>query len=126
MEPFQRQAQAQGLEAPEDNKNHDPKYQTLPYNTKFGPPQQNMAMMKKIEALKQEKENNNPINDLPSPPPQLPMQRSRPDHQGNYEVNKPISSVTPVITNNVSSDSFGGTNDSSNGIDPGSTRYDFT
>ena len=121
MEPFQRQAQAQALEAPEDNKNHDPKYQTLPYNTKFGPPQQNMAMMKKIEALKQEKENNNPINDLPSPPPQLPMQRSRPDHQGNYEVNKPISSVAPVITNNVTSDSFGGTNDSSNGIDPGST-----
>ena len=94
MEPFQRQAQAQALEAnTEDNKNNDPKYQTLPYNTKFGPPSQhpqsqqqpaNMAMLKKIEALKQEKENNNSGNgnhDLPSPPPQLPMQRiARPDH----------------------------------------------
>ena len=42
MEPFQRQAQAQALEqtTDQDNKNNDPKYQTLPYNTKFGPPSQ--------------------------------------------------------------------------------------
>ena len=139
MEPFQRQAQAQALEAnTEDNKNNDPKYQTLPYNTKFGPPSQhpqsqqqpaNMAMLKKIEALKQEKENNNSGNgnhDLPSPPPQLPMQRiARPDHLGNYELAKPISSVAPVISdssfgigNNSNSES---SSSASNGIDTSPT-----
>ena len=42
-------------------------------------------MMKKIEALKAEKENNNLDSDLPSPPPQIPRQPPRIDHQGNYD-----------------------------------------
>ena len=41
--------------------------------------------MKKIEALKAEKENNNLDSDLPSPPPQIPRQQPRIDHQGNYD-----------------------------------------
>ena len=130
VEPFQRQAAvaaaaaqaaAAVASAVEENKNNDPKYQTLPYNTKFvgplpGSSGANDAMNKKIEALKQEKENNN-LDDLPSPPPQIPMQRSRLDHQGNYDqqvstlgplmdnrvvninTTKPISSVAPVFTN---------------------------
>lgn len=126
VEPFQRQAAVAAAAAQaaaavasavasEENKNNDPKYQTLPYSTKFsGNPnqqqQQQNAMMKKIEALKQEKENNNIDQDLPSPPPQIPgMQRgnARLDHQGNYDDNrvinnatKPISSVAPITTQN--------------------------
>ena len=78
VEPFQRQAavaaaaaqaaaavQAAVVSAGNDNAtpaSDDPKYQTLPYNTKFQPgsnPGNNAVMMKKIEALKAEKENNN-------------------------------------------------------------------
>jgi len=96
------------------NKNIDSKYQTLPYNTKFG--QLNKAA--KIEQLKQEKENNNIgfSEALPRPPP--PVYGSRaPDYQGNYgqgigvvaplpptdititssQANKPVSSVAPVF-----------------------------
>merc|ERR1719394_2079036 len=59
------------------NKNFDPKYQTLPYNTKFG--HLNNAKAQKIEQLKLEKENNNVgfSEGLPRPPPgpQLPLPR---------------------------------------------------
>ena len=104
VEPFQRQAavaaaaaqaaaavQAAVVSAGNDNAtpaSDDPKYQTLPYNTKFQPgsnPGNNAVMMKKIEALKAEKENNNLDSDLPSPPPQIPRQQPRLDHQGNYD-----------------------------------------
>lgn len=101
-----------------DDQNNDPKYQTLPYNTKFNPATSTASttasgnnVMKKIEALKQEKENNN-LEDLPSPPPQLPMMQRQRDHQGNYDLDnnsrlinttKPISSVAPVFTNSTSS-----------------------
>ena len=95
VEPFQRQAavaaaavQAAVVSAGNDNAD-DPKYQTLPYNTKFQPgnnPGNNAVMIKKIEALKAEKENNNLDSDLPSPPPQIPRQQPRLlDHQGNYD-----------------------------------------
>merc|ERR1719397_416503 len=49
------------------NKNIDSKYQTLPYNTKFG----HLNKAAKIEQLKQEKENNNIgfSEALPRPPP---------------------------------------------------------
>lgn len=90
---------------------NDPKYQTLPYSTKFAPTTNSVNVMKKIEALKQEKENNNLANDdLPPPPPQLPMgqqRRAMLDHQGNYSqgggmdpplISKPISSVAPVVS----------------------------
>ena len=80
VEPFQRQAavaaaaaqaaaavQAAVASTANDNgqASDDPKYQTLPYNTKFQPGIGNsqsgnnaVSMMKKIEALKAEKENN--------------------------------------------------------------------
>ena len=116
VEPFQRQAAVAAAAAQaaaavasavasEENKNNDPKYGTLPYGTKFSgqapqsgsgqaPPQNNALITKKIEALKAEKENNN-LDDLPSPPPQIPRQRL--DHQGNYDDNrKPINSVAPI------------------------------
>lgn len=142
VEPFQRQAAISAAAAQaaaavasavanntdkyninnEDPNATDPKYQTLPYNTKFGGPNAASAaassgasnVMKKIEALKQEKENNNLENDLPSPPPQIPRNRLT-DHQGNYDqvsssangsvidnrlinTTKPISSVAPVFS----------------------------
>ena len=121
VEPFQRQAAVAAaaaqaaaavasVVASEENKNNDPKYQTLPYSTKFsGQNQQQIEMMKKIEALKQEKENNGNMDDLPSPPPIPSMQRGqvRLDHQGNFDDNrvvnnttKPISSVAPITTQN--------------------------
>ena len=106
------------------NKNFDPKYQTLPYNTKFG--HLNNSKAHKIEQLKLEKENNNIgfSEGLPRPPP--PMYQgggpgvSRPgsDYQGNYGQAgqgvgvvaplppvtdpKPVSSVAPVFTSNTS------------------------
>merc|ERR1719232_1397590 len=106
------------------NKNFDPKYQTLPYNTKFG--HLNNSKAHKIEQLKLEKENNNIgfSEGLPRPPP--PMYQgggpgvSRPgsDYQGNYGQGgqgvgvvaplppvtdpKPVSSVAPVFTSNTS------------------------
>ena len=118
VEPFQRQAAVAAaaaqaaaavasVVASEENKNNDPKYQTLPYSTKFsGQNQQQNAMMKKIEALKQEKENNGNLDDLPSPPPQIGQRGPRLDHQGNLDDNrvvnntKPISSVAPITTQN--------------------------
>ena len=102
-----------------DNMSTESKYQTLPYNTKFG---LNNAKAAKIEQLKQEKENNNVgfSEALPRPPPQMYGGRST-DYQGNYgqgigvvaplpqtdnaissmgvQVTKPISSVAPVFTN---------------------------
>ena len=111
------------------NKNFDPKYQTLPYNTKFG--HLNNAKAHKIEQLKLEKENNNVgfSEGLPRPPPPMyqggpggPGVRPSSDYQGNYggqgvgvvaplppadsslavpiSLSKPVSSVTPVFTNN--------------------------
>ena len=126
VEPFQRNHQAapitsgatnmttmstasgfKDLEQNIDNKNE--KYQTLPFNTKF-----------KIEALKQEKENNNVqfASDLPPPPP-LPVTMANLavstsasryfDHQGNVATTvtsttdkKPVSSVAPSVNANFS------------------------
>ena len=81
------------------NKNFDPKYQTLPYNTKFG--HLNNAKAQKIEQLKLEKENNNVgfSEGLPRPPP--------PMYSGGQGVgvvaplpqtDKPVSSVAPVFS----------------------------
>jgi len=114
------------------NKNNDPKYQTLPYNTKFGHPN-NKAQ--KIEQLKQEKENNNIgfSEALPRPPP--PYGGHGPDYQGNFgqgvgvvaplpqtdnsiissnlqppnSLGKPISSVAPVFSNVGSRPHYGST-----------------
>jgi len=107
----------------QNNKNFDPKYQTLPYNTKFG--HLNVAKAQKIELLKLEKENNNIgfSEALPRPPPQVqyggagPRGPPGPDYQGNYGAGvgvvaplphsqqdqqpgspaKPVSSVAPVF-----------------------------
>ena len=68
-----------------DNKTIDPKYQTLPYNTKFG--QLNNAKAAQIEKLKMEKENNNVgfSEALPRPPPPYGVSgRANTDYQGNY------------------------------------------
>jgi apoptosis-stimulating of p53 protein 1 len=96
------------------NKNIDSKYQTLPYNTKFG----HLNKAAKIEQLKQEKENNNIgfSEALPRPPPPVYGSRGQ-DYQGNYGQgigvvaplpptdssvtsagtgSKPVSSVAPV------------------------------
>merc|ERR1719295_1855660 len=97
------------------NKNIDSKYQTLPYNTKFG----HLNKAAKIEQLKQEKENNNIgfSEALPRPPPPVYGSRGQ-DFQGNFgqgigvvaplpptdisvtsvtsPSNKPVSSVAPV------------------------------
>merc|ERR1719195_1898856 len=81
------------------NKNFDPKYETLPYNTKFG--HLNNAKAQKIEQLKLEKENNNVgfSKGLPRPPP--------PMYSGGQGVgvvaplpqtDKPVSSVAPVFS----------------------------
>lgn len=103
VEPFQRHVNIQEHQDEFQNKINkndggpvDPKYQTLPFNTKF------MQQNQKIDQLKQEKENNNVqfSEDLPSPPPTLAQQQQPPyrypDHQGNYE-SKPVSSVAPVF-----------------------------
>jgi len=107
--------------SPSGNKNNDPKYQTLPYNTKFAANDKT----NQIEKLKQEKENNNVgfESQLPRPPPPVYSGRGPPtDYQGNYGQNagdsiprvppflhpdnmpdstslgKPISSVAPVFS----------------------------
>ncbi len=103
----------------------DPKYQTLPYGTKFGqmggPPQPQLQAMgsskaHKIEQLKQEKENNNVQfeSDLPPPPPTgRPASAGFLDHQGNFSQQqvhanagaadqRPVSSVAPVFNNRPS------------------------
>ena len=88
LHPQQQQQQMDGSHNNNNNnnKNIDPKYQTLPYNTKFGqlnshtnnnvnPAAANSSSSKaqKIEQLKQEKENNNVAfsEALPRPPPPL-------------------------------------------------------
>merc|ERR1719167_1818690 len=132
VEPFQRSLAPQqvdnhhvsaedlkpGLSLQEEstsgNKNIDSKYQTLPYNTKFG----HLNKAAKIEQLKQEKENNNIgfSEALPRPPPPVYGSRGQ-DFQGNFgqgigvvaplppsdisttsasASNKPVSSVAPV------------------------------
>merc|ERR1719361_2828705 len=133
VEPFQRSLAPQqvdnhhvsaedlkpGLSLQEEsssgNKNIDSKYQTLPYNTKFG----HLNKAAKIEQLKQEKENNNIgfSEALPRPPPPVYGSRGQ-DFQGNFgqgigvvaplpptdisvtsvtsPSNKPVSSVAPV------------------------------
>ena len=101
-------------ESSSGNKNIDSKYQTLPYNTKFG----HLNKAAKIEQLKQEKENNNIgfSEALPRPPPPVYGSRGQ-DFQGNFgqgigvvaplpptdisvtsvnSSNKPVSSVAPV------------------------------
>ena len=96
------------------NKNFDPKYQTLPYNTKFS--HLNNAKAQKIEQLKLEKENNNIgfSEGLPRPPPPMYGGGRGQDFQGNYgqgvgvvaplpqsdnsltiPMGKPVSSVAP-------------------------------
>merc|ERR1719204_1802900 len=99
VEPFQRSLAPQqvdnhhvsaedlkpGLSLQEEsssgNKNIDSKYQTLPYNTKFG----HLNKAAKIEQLKQEKENNNIgfSEALPRPPPPVYGSRGQ-DFQGNF------------------------------------------
>jgi len=90
------------------NKNFDPKYQTLPYNTKFG--HLHNAKAQKIEALKLEKENNNIgfSEGLPRPPPPMysggvgvvaPLPQS--DGQVPVSLGKPVSSVAPVFSSNT-------------------------
>jgi len=98
------------------NKNFDPKYQTLPYNTKFG--HLNNSKAHKIEQLKLEKENNNIgfSEGLPRPPPPMyqggPGARPGSDYQANFGGSqgvgvvaplppadpKPVSSVAPVFS----------------------------
>ena len=133
VEPFQRHEQIQQQSEEQHNKINknlgpvddlsaqasanpvpgDPKYQTLPFSTKFGAATATntgaMSKTMKIEQLKQEKENNNVqfSQDLPPPPPTTaaPPMMQRPassgypglDHQGNYNNGeKPVSSVAPV------------------------------
>ena len=89
------------------NKNIDSKYQTLPYNTKFG----HLNKAAKIEQLKQEKENNNIgfSEALPRPPPPVysgyqpgvgvvaplpPSDSTVTSGPGG----KPVSSVAPVYS----------------------------
>ena len=82
VEPFQRQPEEVHQNQINKNghllhhpNNEDPKYQTLPFGTKFGQQQQqHMAQAsksQKVAQLKQEKENNNVqfSDDLPPPPP---------------------------------------------------------
>jgi len=101
-------------EAVINNKNYDPKYQTLPYNTKFGHQGLHNAKAQKIEALKLEKENNNIgfSEGLPRPPPPMyagghqgvgvvaPLPQS--DQAGQQtpqsSLGKPVSSVAPVFS----------------------------
>ncbi|XP_059086191.1 apoptosis-stimulating of p53 protein 2-like isoform X2 [Tigriopus californicus] len=82
VEPFQRQMSSeQHLQDDLQNKLNknepsDPKYQTLPFGTKFGgpmPPPGAYSKNQKIEQLKMEKENNNVqfADNLPTPPPPL-------------------------------------------------------
>ena len=110
------------------NKNFDPKYQTLPYNTKFS--HLNNAKAQKIEQLKLEKENNNVgfSEGLPRPPPPM-YSGGQGGGQTNYgqgvgvvaplpqtdngvivsgsnmtipiSLGKPVSSVAPVFSNNL-------------------------
>ena len=110
------------------NKN-DPKYQTLPFNTKFGTSTNSNAnatnimsneKSEKIRALKQEKENNNIqfSDDLPPPPP-LPVsmanmvissssstssnrQLYNPDYQGNYTAIATSNETSTVISGHTS------------------------
>ena len=102
------------------NKN-DPKYQTLPFNTKFTTNTNSNNMIsndksEKIKALKQEKENNNIqfSDDLPPPPP-LPVsmanmaisslpssssarQQYPPDYQGNFTAIASSNETSTVIS----------------------------
>ena len=82
------------------------KYQTLPFNTKFGQGTTASAQVNKIEALKAEKENNNVgfASDLPPPPP-IPVaatiagQQPRfPDYQGNFSSTTMTSTTTTTST----------------------------
>ena len=108
------------------NKN-DPKYQTLPFNTKFANSANSNIntsnatsneKSEKIRALKQEKENNNIqfSDDLPPPPP-LPAsmanlviststssnrQLYNPDYQGNYTAIATSNETSTVISGNTS------------------------
>jgi len=119
-EPVEQPPQPPGA-----NKNNDPKYQTLPYNTKFS--HLNNSKAQKIEQLKQEKENNNVgfSEALPRPPPPVYGGRGG-DYQGNFgqgvgvvaplpqtdnsiissnltvpiTLGKPVSSVAPVFSSN--------------------------
>ncbi len=79
-----------------NNKNMDPKYQTLPYNTKFSQLNNSHnnnnasvanARAQKIEQLKQEKENNNVAfaEALPRPPPPMVYGPPRPGVSGGPE-----------------------------------------
>merc|ERR1719192_1780809 len=110
------------------NKNYDPKYQTLPYNTKFGHQGLHNAKAQKIEALKLEKENNNIgfSEGLPRPPPPMyaggrggqgqlggqlggqgvgvvaPLPHSdQPGQSTPVSLGKPVSSVAPVFSSTV-------------------------
>ena len=113
------QSQAQQV-----NKN-DPKYQTLPFNTKFANSANSNTTAntmvsneksEKIKALKQEKENNNIqfSDDLPPPPP-LPVSMANmaisstppssssrhvynPDYQGNYTAMASGNETSTVIS----------------------------
>lgn len=111
--------QQQDYESIVGNKNFDPKYQTLPYNTKFS--HLNNAKAQKIEQLKLEKENNNIgfSEGLPRPPPPMYAGGRGGDYQGNYGQGvgvvaplpqtdnngmgpvKPVSSVAPVFSSNT-------------------------
>ena len=115
-------------EAVISNKNYDPKYQTLPYNTKFGHQGLHNAKAQKIEALKLEKENNNIgfSEGLPRPPPPMyaggrggqgqlggqlggqgvgvvaPLPHSdQPGQSTPVSLGKPVSSVAPVFSSTV-------------------------
>merc|ERR1719361_191549 len=114
-----KQAQLRAIQAGLSNKNYDPKYQTLPYNTKFGHQGLHNAKAQKIEALKLEKENNNIgfSEGLPRPPPPMyaggrggggghqgvgvvaPLPQSdQPGQTTPVSLGKPVSSVAPVFS----------------------------
>jgi hypothetical protein len=108
-----------------NNKNVDPKYQTLPYNTKFSNSNNSSnssnnnasVVARKIEQLKQEKENNNVAfaDALPRPPPPLvygigvvaPLPAAAVSHNAEITAasssSKPVSSVAPVFAAPASS-----------------------
>jgi hypothetical protein len=102
VEPFQRQITPEE----EDNKNkvgsnEDPKYQTLPFGTKFGANGGGLAAAAKNKAQKLEKETTNDNAQFSNHDNLNNANRLLADRQGNFSepnLQKPVSSVAPVST----------------------------